>query len=140
MNRTVCESLGALLLGGGLGGGLYWLDGQLALAAVTGLCWACGIALTRHVRHRYPERAGGGDGRGRRWSGVGTGLVTLAALVGVSPFLPVSNELRLGLGLLVVGAGLGAHAAGKLVVLERLADAADARSATRGTRYSADDD
>jgi hypothetical protein len=121
MERTTRDSLLALLVGGGLGTvGVYW--GHTSLGVVTGLCWAGGLKLTLRVRQLSQTYATGETWADSRWTGAGIGLVSLAALVGVSPTLPISNELRLGLGLLVLGAGLGAYSAGTLAVLELLAD------------------
>lgn len=38
----------------------------------------------------------------KRWTGLSVGLVTLAALVGVSPTLPIAADLRFGLAFLVL--------------------------------------
>ncbi|MFB6195500.1 MAG: sterol desaturase [Haloplanus sp.] len=119
MERSTRDTLTTSLVGGGIGAGLYWLGGHVSLALVTGVCWACGLKLTRHIGHRYSAYATGETWADKRWTGLSAGLVTLAALVGVSPLLPISNELRLGLGALVVGAGLVAYTAGTLAVLER---------------------
>lgn len=132
MQRTTRDTLLALVVGSGVAGGLYWLGGRGSLALVTGLCWACGLKLSLHVGHLYPAFAVGDSWADKRWTALGVGLVTLAALVGVSPTLPVSNESRLGLGFLVLGAGLVAYAAGTLAVLERLDDVAETTGSTDG--------
>ena len=143
MERTTRFALlGALVLlvSGGISGGLYQLTGQLSLALVTGLCWACGLGLTLHVGHLYPDYATGESWADKRWTGVSVGIVTLAALLGVGPTLPLSSDLRLGLGLLVLGAGLVAYAAGTLAVLERVEDEPSAASSSLGATVSSDDD
>jgi len=45
--------------------------------------------------------------------------MTLAALIGVSPALPISPDLRLGLGFLVIGAGFVGYTTGTMAELER---------------------
>jgi hypothetical protein len=120
MDRALRDSI--LAVGGGVGvaGGLQWLASHLSLALVAGLCWATALKLVRHVGDRYPDYATGESWADKRWTGLSTGLVTLAALLGVGPTLPISAELRLGLGVLVLGAGLAAYTAGSLAVLERI--------------------
>ncbi len=140
MERAVRDTLGAVLVGGATSLGLYWLGGHVGLALVTGLCWACGLKLALRVGHLYPAYATGETWADKRWTGLSVGLVSLAALVGLSPALPLSNELRLGLGFLVAGAGLGAYSAGTLAVLERVEGDPRTTSASSGRRYSTDDD
>ena len=138
MKRAVRDTLIALLVGGGLGGGLYWLGGRISLVVVTGLCWACGLRLTFYVGQLYPTYATGNTWVDKRWTGLGIGLVNLAALVGVSPMLPIPNELRLGLGFLVGGAGLVAYSAGTLAVLERVESDPNGTASSPETHRSAD--
>ena len=138
--RYTVPGLLALLVVVGIGGGLYRLTGQLSLALVTGFCWVCGLGLTLHVGRRYPAYATGETWADKRWTGVSVGIVTLAALVGVGPTLPLSSDLRFGLGLLVLGAGLVAYAAGTLAVLERVEDEPNAASSSLGATVSPDDD
>lgn len=134
MERTSRDTVSALLIGGGISGGLYWLTGYISLALVTGLCWVCGFKLTLLTGHLYPAYSTGDTWADKRWTGLSVGLVTLAALLGVSPLLPISDELRLGLGFLVLGAGLVAYSAGTLAVLERVDD--DSGLATTATPES----
>ncbi|MGQ3412098.1 sterol desaturase [Natrinema sp. LN54] len=140
MQRARRHTLIALLLGGGIGAGIYWLSGYASLALVAGLCWACGLGLTFRIGRLYPAYATGETWADKRWTGLSVGLVTLAALTGVSPALPISEELRLGLGFLVTGAGVVAYAAGTIAVLERVEDSSTGASSNAGTSYSADDD
>jgi len=100
-------------------GGLYWLVGDFALAAVTGLTWGGGLIITLRIARQYPSHTTGDNWSDKRWTGLSTGLITLAALVGVSPALPISPNLRLGLGFLVIGAGFVGYTAGTLAELER---------------------
>ena len=130
----------AVLAGVGICGVLYRLTGQFGLALVTGLCWACGLGLTFHVGRLYPAYATGETWADKRWTGSSVGIVTLAALVGVSPTLPLSSDVRFGLGLLVLGAGLVAYAAGTLAVLERVEGDPNATSSNLGATVSTDDD
>lgn len=140
MERAIRDSLLAILLGGGVSGGLYWLGGHLSLAVVAGLCWACGLKLTLHVGNVYPAYAAGETWADKRWTMLSVALMTLAALIGVSPSLPLSNDLRLGFGFLLVGSGFVAYAAGTLAVLERVNGNADTIHASQNTQYSTDDD
>ncbi|WP_435115005.1 hypothetical protein [Halolamina sp. C58] len=57
----------------------------------------------------------------------------------MSPALPVTEELRFGLGILVVGTGLLAYTAGSLAVLERIEDGDGASAASRDGAPTADD-
>lgn len=134
MHRPPRDSLLALLVGAAITTALYWLGGYLTLALVTGLCWTGGLKLTLHIGHRYPEFATGGTWTDKRWTGLGVGLVILAGLVGVSPTLHISNELRLGLGFLVMGAGFVAYPAGTLAVLERTEGISDPTPSASDTR------
>jgi len=120
MERTIRDTLIALVVGGGISGGLYWLAGHVSLAVATGLCWAIGLKLALHSRYLYPAFDVGDTWSSNRWSALAIGLINFAALLGVSPMLPISDELRLGLGFLVVGVGLVAYSAGTLAVLERV--------------------
>lgn len=139
MERTTRDTLIALLVGGGISAvGLYW--GYPSLAVVTGLCWAGGLKLTLRIGHLYPAYATGETWADKRWSMLGVGLVSLAGLIGVSPLLPISNELRLGLGFLVLGAGLAAYSTGTLAVLERVDYESSATSSNPETQYSMDAD
>jgi hypothetical protein len=111
------------LLGGAtaliIGSGCYWLVGDPVLAAVTGVVWGVGLALTARSAQYHPSSTGVTDWRSARWIGLGTGGITLAALLGVSPSLPVSAELRLALGLLIIGTGLLATTTARLAEVER---------------------
>ncbi|ELZ09239.1 sterol desaturase family protein [Halovivax asiaticus JCM 14624] len=138
MDRSTRDTLVSIFVGGGVGAGLYWIAGYESLALVTGLCWACGLKLTLHVGHRYPAFATGESWTDKRWTGLSVGAVTGAALVGVSPLLPLSNDLRFGLGALVLGAGLVAYPAGSLAVLERVDGATDSASMNSGTPSPSD--
>lgn len=141
MERASRDTLGALVIGGGISGGLYWLTGYISIALVTGLCWVCGLKLALHIGYLYPAYSTGDRWTDKRWTGLSVGLVTLAALLGVSPLLPISDALRLGLGFLVLGTGLVAYSAGTLAVLERIDDSSEmATSATAETPSSTDGD
>ncbi|WP_049926388.1 hypothetical protein [Halopiger goleimassiliensis] len=131
MERSIRDTALGVLVGAAIAGGLYWVGDAVSLALVAGLCWAVGGKLTLLIGDRFPAYATGESWADKRWTGLSVGLVTLAAFVGVSPYLPISSELRLGLGFLVVGAGLVAYAAGTLAVLERVDGDADAASAPR---------
>ena len=127
MERPVRDTLLALGAGGSAAAGLYWLAGvrSLSISLTTGFCLGCALKLVLYVGDRYPAFATGESWADKRWTGVAVGVVTLAAFVGVSPLLPISNELRLALSFLVLSAGLAAYTAGTLAVLERVDDAED---------------
>lgn len=111
------------LLGGAtalvVGSGCYRLVGDPALAAVTGLVWGVGLALTARAARYQPESTGVTNWKSTRWIGLGVAGINLAALIGVSPSLPISAELRLTLGLLIFGTGLLATATATLAVVEQ---------------------
>jgi hypothetical protein len=96
--------------------GLYeLLVADLALAGATGVCWGGGVALTlRHLGR--PETRG--RWRVARWSGAFGGAVTLAAVTGVSPGLPIAASTRFALSLLVLGTGLLTFNLGTAMVLD----------------------
>jgi threonine dehydrogenase-like Zn-dependent dehydrogenase len=52
-------------------------------------------------------------------TGLGTGLVTLAGIIGVGPPLQIGTELRLALGVLVIGAGTVGYMTATMAELER---------------------
>ncbi|QGN06699.1 sterol desaturase [Halorhabdus sp. CBA1104] len=103
-------------------GGLYWFVGHFALAAVTGLLWGSGLLMTLRIARQHSSHTTGDNWEDKRWTGAGTGLFTLAALVGVSLTLPISAELQLGLEFLVIGAGFVGYIAGTMAELERNAE------------------
>ncbi|ESP87646.1 hypothetical protein [Candidatus Halobonum tyrrellensis] len=116
MDRSTARLL-ASLAGVAVGGGTYyWLVADPVFAATVGLFWAVGVGLS--VRHREWLFASSDDWDRRRWSGAFGGLVTLAVLFGVGPSLPLSNDLRFGLGLLVSGVALTATNLGIGLVLD----------------------
>ena len=119
MDRSTRDILITLVVGGGVAAGVYEIAGYPSLAGVTGLCWAGGIALALRLDHLYPAYWTGEGWADRRWRGLAGGTFALAATIGVSPLLPVTNEVRFGLGTLVVGVAFVTHLAGMLAVLER---------------------
>ena len=87
-----------------VGGATFvWLVADVALASTIALAWAVGVRLT--FRYRWLLSVRGETRRASVWSGAFAALVTLGAFFGVGPSLPLSAELRLALGLLVVGVG-----------------------------------
>ncbi|WP_396612588.1 sterol desaturase [Haloferax sp. S1W] len=117
-HRTVSSVVG-FLVAILVSGGLYWLVGNVGLAVVTGILWGTGATITLSMRQQYPSHSTGDAWKDKRWTGLSAGLVTLAATLGVSPTLPVSAELRLGLGFLVVGVGFVGYTAATMAELER---------------------
>ena len=111
------------LLGGAIalviGSSCYWLVGDPVLAAVTGVVWGVGLAFTARAAQYHPSSTGVSNWESARWIGLGVAGINLAALIGVSPSLPISAELRLALGLLIIGTGLLATATATLAEKER---------------------
>ena len=120
MIRTSLHWLTGIFVVVAVSSGLYWLIGDVALAAVTGLMWGSGLLVTLRIARQHPSHTTGEEWRDKRWTGLSTGLITLAALVGVSPALPISPGLRLGFGFLVTGAGFVGYTAGTMAELERI--------------------
>lgn len=119
MTYTSLHRLAGIFVTVVVSGGLYWFVDDFALAAVTGLTWGSSLIMTLRIARQYPSHTTGDTWSDKRWTGLSTGLITLAALVGVSPALPISPDLRLGLGLLVIGAGFVGYTAGTMAELER---------------------
>jgi len=121
LNRggKTAHRLAGLLLAGLVGGGLYWLLADLGLAVGAGLIWGGALAAGLRIYREYPAHATGDGWRDGRWTGLYSGLVTLGALIGVSPTLPVDADLRFGLAVLVLGAGTLGYVSGTLAELER---------------------
>jgi len=119
MVRAVRRRLGGLVVATVVAAALYWLVGDPGLAAVAGIVWGVAVLVTLRISGLHPDSATGAEWGDRRWTAVGVGAVTLAALVGVSPTLPVGDSLRFGLGLLVLGSGFAGYATGSMAELER---------------------
>ena len=120
MTRTSLHWLAGILVAVVVSSGLYWFIGDVALAAVTGLTWGSGHLITLRIARQHPSHTTGEGWRDKRWTGLSAGLITLAALIGVSPALPISPDLRLGLGFLVIGVGFVGYTAGTMAELERI--------------------
>jgi len=132
------NTLIAVLVGAAVGAGLYAFVGYASLAAVAAVCWAVAVKLVLRVGRLYPAFATGEDWTDSRWTGLGVGVVALAALLGVSPTLPLSPELRFGLGILVLGAGTAAYTAGTLAAVER--DDVERPASSTDRAYAASED
>jgi predicted anti-sigma-YlaC factor YlaD len=103
-----------------VGVGIYWLINNLGIASATGISWGVSLLLLMFRMSRlYPSHATGTAWCDKRWTGLGTGLVTLAATIGVSPTLQIGTELRLALGFLVIGAGVVGYTTATMAELER---------------------
>ena len=120
MTRTSLHRLAGIFVAVVVSSGLYWFIGDVALAAVTGLTWGSGLLVTLRIARQHPSHTTGEGWRDKRWTGLSAGLITLAALIGVSPALPISPDLRLGLGFLVIGVGFVGYTAGTMAELERI--------------------
>lgn len=119
MTRTSVHWLIGLLVTLVVSGGLYWFVGNVGLAAVTGLTWGSGLLITLRIARQRPAHTTGDSWKDKRWTVVSTGLMTLAALVGVNPTLPIETDTRLALGLLVIGVSFVGYTAGTMAELER---------------------
>ena len=127
--RWLLSGLAALVVGSGC----YRLVGDPILAAVSGLVWGVGLALTARSARHHPSSTGVTNWRSARWIGLGVAGINLAALIGVSPSLPISAELRLALGLLIIGTGLLATATATLAEVERQGDTATTTEPDKAT-------
>lgn len=107
----------SLVVAAAIGGlSYFYLGKDLLLAVWTALAFFAlvrtGIALLQ-MRPGVPSRGG-------VFGGVLTGMIAGAALLGVSPFLPIEPELRLALQLLVMGTGFASAAVTALFLLRSL--------------------
>ncbi|MDQ2051732.1 sterol desaturase [Natronolimnohabitans sp. A-GB9] len=113
MNQNALYALVGILVVLVVSSGLYWYIGNFGLAAVTGVTWGVALLLLVRADREYP------DSMNSWWSVLGVGfIISLAALLGVSPTLPIAGDIRFGLGLLVMGTGLAAYVAGVMTALE----------------------
>ena len=119
MTRTSLHWLAGIFVAVVVSSGLYWLIGDVALAAVTGLMWGSGVLITLRIARQHPPHTTGEGWRDKRWTGLSAGLITPAAFLGVSPVLPISPDLRLGLVFLVIGAGFVGYTTGTMAERER---------------------
>mgnify|MGYP006286087423 CR=1 FL=1 len=105
-----------------ISGGSYWAVGDIGLAAATGLVWGIWLLTMIRIAHQYPSHMTGDSWSDKRWTGISTGLLTLTVIVVTSPTLPISFNYRIGLGFLVMGAGLVGYNTGTMAELERNAE------------------
>jgi len=120
MIRSRVQYAGSLIVAVVVGSVLYGLVGDVSFASATGIIWGTGVALSIHLYRSYPSLDAEPTWERKRWVGVSTGILTLAALLGVSPSLPISTELRIGLSVLVIGTGFAVMATTLLAELERI--------------------
>jgi hypothetical protein len=119
MISTLLYWIAGILVTVVISGGLYQIVGDVGLAAVTGIVWGIWLLMMVRIAHQYPSHMTGDSWSDKRWTGLSTGLLTLAVLVVISPTLPISFDLRIGLGSLVMGAGLVGYNSGTMAELER---------------------
>jgi len=104
VNRATAWGV-SLATGGAVASGVYRFGSpDLALAAAVAASYTAVVRLTLvHPDTAYesnvPVLAVG------RWSGLSTGFLLAVVVFGVAPTLPLDNDLRLGLRVLVLGAG-----------------------------------
>lgn len=115
MDRRI-RWLAALTLGVAIGGGTYWLVADPLFSAVVALFWTVGTGLS--IVYLLPQTGRADDWEQARWSGAAGGLMAMAAILGVSPTLPISADLRLALGVFVIGIWLAAVNVGLALGLE----------------------
>jgi hypothetical protein len=116
MHRALSGAFSAMV-GSVVGGGTYvWLVADPMFAFMLAFFWALGIALTLRYLARYTSP--GDDWQTARWSGAAGGLMALAATFGVSPTLSITSDMRLALGLFVLGVFLTALNIGLAMGLE----------------------
>jgi hypothetical protein len=119
MTSKSIHRLASAVAGVFVGAGIYWLVSDFGIASATGITWGVSFLLLLRTSRLYPSHTTGTAWRDKRWTGLGTGLVTLAAIIGVSPTLQISTELRLALGFLVLGAGTVGYMTATMAELER---------------------
>jgi len=104
VNRATAWAV-SLTAGTAVAAGVYRFGApELALAAAVAASYTAVVRLTLlHPDTAY--ESGGPVLTVGRWSGVATGLLVAVVLFGVGPTLPLENDLRLGLQVLVLGAG-----------------------------------
>lgn len=119
MNRAHLHRAAALLVALVVTGGLFALAGAAPLAVVAGACWGVGVGVGLRVRRLDPGVPNDDGWSDVRWTGLGVGLVTLAALVGVAPGLDLDPGVQFGLSVLVLGAGLAGYATATMTAVER---------------------
>ncbi|WP_181686107.1 hypothetical protein [Halorhabdus salina] len=116
MHRALSWTFSAVI-GSAVGGATYaWLVADPMFAVMLGLFWALGIALSLRYLARYTSP--GDDWQTARWSGAAGGLMAGAATLGISPTLPITSDIRLALGLFVLGVFLTALNIGLALGLE----------------------
>lgn len=116
-----------LLLGGVVGALLgfvsfRFLANDFMLAIWTAIVWGIAVSALMESLLTAPQR---NQGRGGL-IGAMVAIAVGAALIGISPRLPISPELRLALQLLVLGTGF-AGCSGAVLLLSRSAPASSPR-------------
>jgi len=120
MDRPIRWTL-ALVFGVSVGAGTYvGLVADPLFASVMVLFWTLGTGWS--IEYLVPQTGRADDWETARWSGAAGGLTALAATLGVSPTLPISPDLRLALGVFVVGLWLTALNVGLALGLEATAE------------------
>ncbi len=104
-----------VLAGAVLAGGVSLLGAGVALAGSVAFVWCVGVALALRL-NRYTSDATGFDAA--RWSGLASLVMLVPAMFGLLE-LPVSADLRLALGLLVVGTGFAGTQVGVATMVQR---------------------
>ncbi|WP_327050652.1 hypothetical protein [Halomicrococcus gelatinilyticus] len=104
-----------VLAGVAFGGGVSALGAGVAFAASVAFVWCVGVALALRL-NRYASDAG--TFAVARWSGLASLVMLVPAMFGLLE-LPVSADLRLALGLLVVGTGFAGTQVGVATMVER---------------------
>lgn len=116
MDREVAWGM-ASVVGIAIGSATYAaLVADPMFATMVAVFWALGLGLTMQYLAQYT--GANREWRIARWSGAAGGLVTLAATLGLSPTLPITSDLRLALGIFVLGLWVTALNVGLALGLE----------------------
>lgn len=120
----------AVLAGVAAAGTVGYLGVDALLAAAVGTCLAVAVALLLRMRRRHPDHLTGEGWRDSRWAALSTTTVNASALLGLL-LVPVSDEYRLALAMLVILAGFVGYVAGSTAELERSSPAGGPADASR---------
>jgi len=116
MDREVAWGM-ATVVGIAIGSATYAaLVPDPMFATIVAVFWTLGLGLTMQYLVQYTGASR--EWRIARWSGAAGGLVTLAATLGLSPTLPITPDLRLALGIFVLGLWVTALNVGLALGLE----------------------
>lgn len=97
---------------------VFLLLETVALALAAGVVYGTAATVTLHLANRFPGHATGDSWTDSRWTGLGVGVVNLAALVVMlGPFQ--STTAGYVIGFVVLGVGFVGYVTGSMAELER---------------------